>query len=122
MIDIQLKLAAEEFVRYLSSSSPMKEFHNTERVYQHNLELKKLREEYVSLAREFQKRQTNGTLTQEEINKIRSMQSTLSKHPVAVQYSQAQQTMVMMLQDCNTVISEVLGFDFAATAAPAASC
>lgn len=122
MIDIQLKLVAEEFVRYLKSSQPVKEFQMVQGVYQNNPEVKKLREEYISLSQKFQQKQSSGTLTQEDINAIRKIQTSLSRHPVTERYAQAQQTMVTMLQECNDAMSEVLGFDFAATAAPAASC
>ena len=122
MIDNQLKLAAEEFVRNLSSSQAVKEFKSAQTEYQNNPDVKKMREEYVSVAQNFQQKQSNGTLTQEDINVIRQLQTNLNKHPAIIRYAQAQQMMVMMLQDCNSAISEMLGFDFAATAAPTSSC
>jgi cell fate (sporulation/competence/biofilm development) regulator YlbF (YheA/YmcA/DUF963 family) len=122
MIDNQLKLAVEEFVRNLSSSQAVKEFQSAQTEYQNNPDVKKMQEEYVSVAQNFQQKQTNGTLTQEDINVIRQLQANLNRHPAIIRYAQTQQMMVMMLQDCNSAISEMLGFDFAATAAPTSSC
>lgn len=122
MFDKQLKSVAEEFVQSLKSSRLVQEFQSAENVYLNNPEVKKMREEYNSLARMFQQKQAVGTLTQEDINVIRKMQANMNRHPVTMQFAQAQQAMVMMLQDCNNEMSEVLGFDFSATAAPAASC
>ena len=122
MIDNQVKQVAEEFVQYLKSSQPVKEFQSVEGIYMNNPEVKKMREEYISVAQMFQKKQSAGTLNQEDINVIRKLQTSLSRHPATMQYAQAQQDMIAMLQDCNDAMSEVLGFDFSATAAPAASC
>jgi len=114
--------AVEEFVRNLSSSQAVKEFQSAQTEYQNNPDVKKMQEEYVSVAQNFQQKQTNGTLTQEDINVIRQLQANLNRHPAIIRYAQTQQMMVMMLQDCNSAISEMLGFDFAATAAPTSSC
>lgn len=122
MIENQLKLVAEEFVQTLKSSLSVQEFLSDQDAYLNNPGIKKLREEYISLAQEFQQKQTAGTLTREDINVIRKLQANLNMHPATMQYGQAQQALVMMLQDCNNAMSNVLGFDFSATAAPAASC
>ena len=122
MLDKHLKSITEEFVQSLKSSRLVEEFRSAQGVYLNNHEVKKMREEYISLAQMFQQKQSVGTLTQEDINVIRKLQTSLSRHPATMQYAQAQQDMIAMLQDCNDAMSEVLGFDFSATAAPAASC
>ncbi len=122
MIDMKLKIVAEEFVRHANSSAAVKEFRVAQQAYNDNPELTKLRGEYATLAREFRQKESSGTLKQGDINILRTLQRKLNEHPMTIPYARAQQTMVMMLQDCNNAMSEVLGFDFAATAAPAASC
>lgn len=122
MIEKQLRHAAEEFVQYFKSSPLVQEFQIAEDLFLQNPEIKKLREEFNFLAKEFQKKQRDGSLTQEDINVIRKLQVSINTHPIAIKYAQAQQAMVMLLQDCNNAMSEVLGFNFSATAAPAASC
>lgn len=122
MIDIQLKLAAEEFVRYLNSSQSMKKFQTAQNIFQNNPEILKLREDFTSLAKRYRQKEADGTLTQNDIDMVRDSQKRLNTHPITIQYVQSQQAMIMMLQDCNSAISQILGFDFAATAAPTASC
>ena len=81
-----------------------------------------MRQEYTTLARAYQEKERRGTPKQEDITRLREVQKAFNAHPVTVRYARAQQTLIVMLQDCNGAISEDLGFDFAATAAPAASC
>ncbi|MDZ7291582.1 MAG: YlbF family regulator [candidate division KSB1 bacterium] len=121
-MDIRLKLAAEEFARHLNSSQPVKEFHSAKEIFDHRPEIMQLRQEFTTRAQEFRRKQADHTLTQEDINEMMALQRRLNSHPITARYAEAQQAMVMMLQDCNMAMSEVLGFDFAATAAPAASC
>ena len=121
-MDMQIKLAAEEFVHFVRSSEAMKQFQNAQERYNKDPEVSQLRNEFMSLTRALQQKQYNNALTQEEIGRYRKLQQNLSSHPIAREFAQAQQELVELLQACNTGMSEVLGFDFAATAAPAASC
>ena len=122
MLDKHLKSIAEEFVQTLKSTRLVQEFETKQSLYLNNAEVRKMREEYIALAQKFQQKQAVGTLTQEDINVIRKFQANLNRHPITMQFAQAQQEMVMMLQECNSEMNEILGFDFSATAAPAASC
>lgn len=122
MIDIQLKLAAEEFVRYLKSSQPVKKFLASQSIFQSNTEILKLREDFTSIVKIYRQKEADGNLTENDIHMVRDIQKRLNTHPITIEYVQSQQEMIMMLQDCNNAISNILGFDFAATAAPTASC
>jgi cell fate (sporulation/competence/biofilm development) regulator YlbF (YheA/YmcA/DUF963 family) len=122
MVDIRLKLAADEFIRYLGSSTDVKEFQIAKGQFENDPAIEKMRREYTTLASAYQEKERRGTLTQDDISKLRTVQKTFNAHPVTVRYARAQQTLIMLLQDCNGAISEDLGFDFAATAAPTASC
>lgn len=122
MIDIQLKLAAEEFVRYLKSSQSVKKFQIAQSVFQNNPEILKLRENFTSLAKRYRQKEADGTLTQNDIDMVRDIQKCLNIHPITIEYAQSQQELITMLQACNNTISSILGFDFAATAAPTANC
>ena len=121
-MDMQLKLAAEEFVRFVRSSQVMKQFQVAQERYKKDSEVSLLRNQFTALTRELQQKQYNSTLTHDEISRYKSLQKTLGSHPISREFAQAQQQLVELLQACNTGMSEVLGFDFAATAASAASC
>lgn len=121
-MDMTIKPAAEEFIRFVRNSEEMKQFQSTRERYNNDPETKKLRDEFVSRTRQLQQKQYDNTLTQEEIDRYKAMQRQLDSHPLSREYAQAQQQLIGLLQACNAGMSEVLGFDFAATAAPAASC
>jgi len=122
MIDMKTKLIAEEFVRYLRSSDEMKRFQAAKVLFENDPELRTLKEEFTLLAKEFQQKQHSQSITQGEIDRMRSLQRGISMHPRAVQFAKAQEAFMHTLRDCNTALSEELGFDFAATAMAAASC
>ncbi len=122
MLDMNLKLAAEEFVRYLNSSKEVKDFQAAQEKFNNDPEVSELYQRFTRLAQEFQQKQATGSVTQEEINTIKQLQQQINTHPVTQEYAQKQQELMVILQDCNQAISEITGFDFSATAAPAASC
>lgn len=122
MLDMNLKLAAEEFVRYLNSSKEVKDFQTAQEKFNNDPEVSELYERFSRLAQEFQQKQATGSVTQEEIKTIKQLQQQINTHPITREYAQKQQELMVVLQDCNQTISEVTGFDFSATAAPAAAC
>lgn len=122
MIDIRLRLAADEFTRYLKSSGTVKEFQTAKRQIENDQAIAKMRREYTLLATSYQEKERGGTLTQDDISKLRGLQKTFNAHPATVRYSSAQQSLIILLRHCSAVINEDLGFDFAATAAPAKIC
>lgn len=121
-MDRQVKLAAEEFARFVRSSQVMQRFQTAQERYNNDPEVSQLRNEFMSLTRALQQKQYNNTLTQEEIGQYKKLQLTLGSHPIAREFVQAQQEIVELLKACNIGLCEVLGFDFAATAALVASC
>lgn len=119
---MQLKLAADEFVRYLRSSDAVKEFQIAKGQFENDADVKAMRQEYTSLARSYRDKERAGTLSEDDIAKLRSLQKAFNTHPVVVRYVRAQEALVALLRHCNESVSEDLGFDFAATAAAAANC
>lgn len=122
MLDQKLKLSAEDFVRAVKSSQPVKDFGLEQAAFNNDPVVKTLRERYTTLAREFQQKQAENRLTSEDIAQLKAVQRELNLHPVSQRFARAQQNMIAMLQECNNAMGEVLGFDFAATAASAARC
>lgn len=121
-MDMTIKLAAEEFARYVRSSQEMRDFQNVRERYTNDPEISKMREDFLSLTRQLQQKQYDNSISQEEINRYKEMQKRMNTHPLSREFAQAQQQLIELLQSCNAGLSEVLGFDFAATAAPAAAC
>ncbi len=66
-------------------------------------------------------RQSRGTLTQSDLDKVRAVQQEVRSDPVITDYAMAQQAAIAYLPEVNQEISQLLGTDFAALAGPA-SC
>jgi cell fate (sporulation/competence/biofilm development) regulator YlbF (YheA/YmcA/DUF963 family) len=122
MLDMNLKLAAKEFIRYLNSSKEVQDFQAAEEKFNNDPEVSELHQRFTQLAQEFQQKQATGSVTQEEINTIKQLQKQINDHPATQKYAQKQQELKFMLQDCNSGISEILGLDFSDTAATSACC
>lgn len=121
-MDKTIKLAAEVFIRFVLDSEEMKQFHRIREQYNADPEIRKMRDEFLSLTRQLQRKQHNNTLTREEIEGYKALQRKLNSQALSQEFARAQQGFIELLKQCNGEISAVLGFDFAATAAPAASC
>jgi len=90
--------------------------------FQDDPELREIRKRFNERSADLQPKQSAGTLTQEEINDLRALQSSLNAHPVTARYIHARQGMTAALQECNRALSQELGFDFASAAAPPSCC
>jgi cell fate (sporulation/competence/biofilm development) regulator YlbF (YheA/YmcA/DUF963 family) len=71
---------------------------------------------------DLRRRQAEGTLTREDIDRARDAHVQASSDPTIQRYVAAQQDASGYLPEVNELISELLGFDFAAIAAAPASC
>jgi cell fate (sporulation/competence/biofilm development) regulator YlbF (YheA/YmcA/DUF963 family) len=119
---MNLKLAAEEFVRYLNSSKEVKNFQAAKNKFSNDTEVTELYQKFTGLAQEFRQKQATGSVTQEEINMLRQLQQQINTHPVTQEYVQKQHELRLILQDCNIGISEIMGLDFSSTITPVRTC
>ena len=122
MISTEPQNAADVFVTALETDESISAFREAKRRFDQNEELKALRTTYSERLPELQRKQADGTLTQEDINALRSLQEKVNGHPVTVEMLRTQEQATKVLQESNSTISEILGFDFSATAASPAGC
>ncbi|MHB1686424.1 MAG: YlbF family regulator [Ignavibacteriaceae bacterium] len=118
----QIKSIADQFVNRLFAVPEVIEYNETLGKYENNEEIKSLTGRYNSLAVDFQKKQYDGSLTQEEINEMRSIVSKLRSHPLENEIQNKQSELVGVLHECNDEISSVINMDFAKIAAPSSGC
>ena len=118
----QIEYVADDFVRALQSVPEIIEYLDALSKYENNEEINNLTEKYYSLANEFQKKQYEGTLTQEEINELREIGSKVQNEPLNINLTEKQNAIKNILQECNAVISNEISMDFAKLAAPASGC
>jgi len=71
---------------------------------------------------DLRRRQAEGSLTRDDIDRVRGAQQQAWSNPVIAGFAEAQRTAIGYLPEVNGRISELLGWDFAAMAAAPASC
>ncbi|POR05319.1 hypothetical protein AU468_01165 [Alkalispirochaeta sphaeroplastigenens] len=118
----ELQQATEDLARALEQEELVREYQDASREFQENRELLTLRQEYTRLAQALHNKQIDGTLTQEDITGIRSLQSEMQNHPAMKSFLEVREKTVELLSATTHSISQVVGFDFSATAAPPSSC
>ena len=121
-MDAKLQEAANQFIESLQNNDTIAQFRTARGAFENDAGLHELRSTYGALVEEFQQKQADGTLTEEDINELRALQQKVNAHPTTTAMIQAQNDVQAVLGDCNAALSNTLGFDFAATAAPAAAC
>ncbi len=122
MLETQIKNIADNFIRSLQSLPEVKEYLTALDNYEKDKEIKNLTDKYYMLSAEFQKKQFDGTLTQEEINELRTIGTKIQNNPLNLILAEKQNNIKSILQECNENISNEILMDFAKLAAPSSCC
>ncbi len=85
-------------------------------------ELATLRKHFNDELVSARKKQYDGTLSQEELDRVRTLQAEISTHPLTRQFTKTRAEVLELLSECNNEISGLLGFNYAQVAAPPARC
>jgi len=117
-----LNNAVLSFARSLKSADAVESFLKARDDFESDAELSRSREAFDQAAQNFREKQTAGTLSEQDINRVRTLQSNVNVHPRTVKLLRAQQEMAELLQECNQQMTEVLGIDFAGTSVPSGCC
>ncbi|HMU43030.1 MAG TPA: YlbF family regulator [Ignavibacteriaceae bacterium] len=118
MIDNQIKYVADNFIRSLQAIPEVIEYLTALESYENDEEIKNLTDKYYSLSSEFQKKQYDGTLTQEEINELRTIGTKIQNNALNLNLAEKQNAIKSILQECNATISNEISMDFAKLASP----
>ena len=100
---IQNLLASEPFLAYQQSRVQMKS----------NSQAQTLIERLSALQTELRRKQTNGSVTQADIEELRVVQTQVQSNATLIAYASTQQDAVNFLREINQEISQLLGVDFA---------
>lgn len=122
MLDKTLKTAADRFAETILNTDVVKSFLAYREAYERDPDINRLRKELSEAVKAFRERQRTGEVNDSDIKRVRALQAALNKHPVVEGCSHAYDLFVDVLRESNAAISELLGMDFAETAAPAHSC
>ena len=118
----QIEYVADEFVRALQSIPVVIEYTEALAKAENNEEILRLTEKYNYFAADFQKKQYDGSLTQEEINELRALASKIQNNALNVELADKKNLLKIILLGCNANISNEIAMDFAKLAAPSGCC
>ena len=118
MIEMQVKNIADEFIRSVLSVPEVIEYLSALNKYENNEEITSLTEKYYSLSADFNKKQYDGTLTEEEINELRRITAEIKNNPLNIELADKQNIVKGILQGYNANISIEISMDFAKLSAP----
>ena len=119
---ITLDQAGKNFVAALIEDPAVIGFRAAKAALDRDPDFVRLTESYNTQVQSFQKQQTEGTLTQADVDGLRELQSRINSHPAAQRFIAAREEIAALVHDCNQEMSTVLGFDFAAVAGPRGGC
>ncbi len=123
MIEGTIREAADGFVQALAANAVVNALQKAKAGMEGDGTLAVLRDQYARMVEQFQRRQFEGNLAQEDIAELRKLQKQVTTHPINIRFAEARDEALELLSSCNEIISNLLGFNFAANAAPpAAAC
>jgi len=117
-----LRSAAEELAASLELSEPIALFREAKARLDADGKARDMLKRLAELDSDLRRREADGTLTREDIDRLRAVQREAWSDPVIAGSAEAQQRAIGYLPEVNELISALLGWDFASMASAPASC
>ncbi len=115
-MNVTVEVAAREFALKLRAAEPITAFWQAKAELDADAEAQNLLDGLRERQQDLMLRQQNGSVAQEEIDALRSLQEKVRRNHVIMAYLQAQQQAQAFLPQVNREIGQLLGFDFGALA------
>ena len=113
--------AAETLAAALTRVEPIAAYRRAQARFEADPRARALLKHLSTAQADLRVRQSRGTLTQADVNKLRALQQEVGSNSIIMEYIEAQQAAIAYLPGVNQEIGQLLGMDFAAMAGPA-SC
>lgn len=115
MLDARVEAATREFATKLRHSPPFEVYWRAKERLEGDGQAQMLLADFQGRQRQLMlKQQMSGGITQEEIDGLRTMQSTLRDNPVIMEYFESMERAARFIPELNRYISGILGVDFGA--------
>ena len=108
--------ATDSLIQNLLASEPILAYHQSQARLESDPAARGLLERLSALQSSLRRKQTNGGVTQAEIDELRAVQAQVQANATIMAYAQSQQEAVNFLREINQEISQLLGMDFASLA------
>jgi len=113
-----LRQRATQFAEALQATPSVRAYHAAQTELENDAATQFLLLRLQARRAEYQRKQSNGTLTEADIAAVRQLQHEVRSAPRVVAFGAAQQAMFDFVQQVSARLSEALGVDFGALAAP----
>lgn len=117
----ELLEATEALALTLLSAEPIVVHHQAKARFDSDPQARNLIERFSAAQRDIRLRQTQGGVTQADLEHLRALQREVQSNRVIMEYANTQEAAIAYLPQVNQEISQLIGIDFASLAGPA-SC
>ena len=108
-----MQVATNVFINNLMASEVFVRYHQSQTLLDHDSQAQALLNQLSQTQTELRKKQTDNSLSKDEIDSLRALQVQARENVVIQGYSDAQQDVIEFLQEINEEINQLLGIDFA---------
>jgi cell fate (sporulation/competence/biofilm development) regulator YlbF (YheA/YmcA/DUF963 family) len=109
----ELYEATDGLIQNLLASEPFLAYQKSREQFKSDSQAHALIERLSALQAEFRRQQTNGSVTQTDIDELRTVQAQVQANATLIAHASTQQWAVNFLREINQEISQLLGVDFA---------
>lgn len=113
--------AAENLAAALVGAAPVAAYHHAQEQLETDPQARDLLKRFMDAQAEMRLRQARGTVAQNNVSLLRSLQREVQSNEIIMEFAARQQAAMAYLPEVNAEISQMLGLDFASLAGPA-SC
>ena len=118
----EVQSALEELAQSIKQTISYQMFEEARRTFLNDPEVNRIREEMNNAQRRYLQAQSEGQVTLNLIQEVRSTQSQLREHAAVKHFAETRRQVLPLFQSVNRAISEALGIDVAQMLAPARGC
>ncbi len=111
-----LMAATQALAENLLASEPIAIYHQASARFNADPQARDLIQRLTHAQADLRRKQTNGGVTQADVDQLRALQREVQSNDAIVDYATTQQSAIAYLREINQTISELIGTDFAALA------
>jgi len=111
-----LNLALNNLAEKIKFSEPVNNYQIALERFTQDAEAHKIMEDLSAFQKYIRQKQNNNQITQQDLEKLRSLQTKAQENKVITSYAHSQEEAIGQLREINTEISSLFGMDFASLA------
>jgi cell fate (sporulation/competence/biofilm development) regulator YlbF (YheA/YmcA/DUF963 family) len=109
----EMQAATHALGRSLATSEPFTRYVQAQSALNADPAASDLLDRLISTQNSFRMQQSQGGVTQDDIDQLKALQHSVQNEPTIMEYANSQQAAIAFLKEINQEISQQLGMDFA---------